>query len=492
MVRPPLPDDRDGAGNGELWGDSIRQWLTSLDTDINSVLPLASQSLAGKGGVTSIEAITQAAYTALPVKDPYTLYACIQGDGTIVMRFIGGAVNPTPPANTPSAPGGSVGTITQTTLQLASITVPSSTGGSPITGYRFFAYNPTGTSAATFNPEWVSAVILPANLPTSFTFTNMVAGTAYQIGIYALNANGEGARLRLSTTTDTVPSGGGGGVGGGSGLPAAVSAMWYNRYQRPRFRELPADVKNINNHYVVAAAIAATSGTGTLAFGPANGETATELKDDILALRSAGANVCIGIGSSAGNGITITNSTQVTQAYNSIVSFVTNFGFNGIDIDLEPSSSTWVQASIVSLCQQLKTLYGSSFIIGLTPGLYGVYTANWMALATALGSSYDYMAPMLYDFPEARDSRLNAVSVQKCDIMAAAGIPQSKMILGFMCRPPSDPAYNASTPQVTLDAYKAVKNVYPNIRGAFIWEQYIEGLNSYGWTRLTGKFIRGL
>jgi hypothetical protein len=452
--------------------------------------PPTAEIVTGSGGVTKIKALTQAQYAALSAVDPYTLYVCIQTDGTVVMRFTGGAVNPTPPASTPTAPGGVIASHTQTTLTLGSLTVPSSTGGSPITGYRTFAFNPTGTNAATFNPEWVSPIT--PTLPSSFTFTNMVAGTTYQVGAFAINANGEGARLRITQATDPVPDTGGGGVGGGGGLPAIVSSMWYNRYQRPRFRELPSDVRAINNHYVVAAAVSSSSGTGSLSFGPYNGETAAELKADILALRSAGANVCIGIGSSAGGGITITNSTQVTQAFNSIQSFVTNFSFNGLDIDLEPSSSTWNQASIVSLCSQLKTAYGSSFIIGMTPGLYSTYTADWTNLAVALGSNYDYIAPMLYDFPEARDSRLTAVAINKCDVMVAAGIPQSKIILGFMCRPPSDPSYNASTPQVTLDAYKGAAAKYPSLRGAFIWEQYIEGLNNYGWTRLTGKYIRGM
>lgn len=445
-------------------------------------------------GVTAIRGLTQAAYTALAVKDPYTAYLTIQGDGSIITRYVGGAVDPTPPSSTPTAPGGSVSSVTQTSITLGSITAPSSNGGSAITGYKFFAYNPAGTSASTFNPEYVTATILPGALPTSFTFTNMVAGVTYQVGAFAMNANGEGARLRISQATTALTETGGGGVGGSSGLPAKVSAMWYNKFQRPRLRELPSDVRTINNHYILAIAQSGGSGTGNIAFGPSNGETAAELKADVLALRAAGANVCIGIGGSSDGGIAITNSTQVTQAYNSIVSIVTNYGVNGLDIDLEPSGSTWNQTSLVSLVSQLKTNYGSSFIVGITPGLYDSYTATWMALYNAMSANVDYVAPMLYDFPESRDSRLTQIAVQKCDVMAAASIPQSKMILGFMCRSTAGTGdgYPASTPQVTLDAYNAAKAKYPNIRGAFIWESYIEGTAAYQWTRLTGKAIRGL
>ena len=95
--------------------------------------------------------------------------------------------------------------------------------------------------------------------------------------------------------------------------------------------------------------------------------------------------------------------------------------------------------------------------MGLTPAFYGeLHRAKWMAVAKALGSNYDYMAPMLYDFPEANQSNYGAVCVAKCDIMAAAGIPQSKMILGFMMKPPAESYPNASDSwQKTRDAYNA-------------------------------------
>ena len=111
-----------------------------------------------------------------------------------------------------------------------------------------------------------------------------------------------------------------------------------------------------------------------------------------------------------------------------------------------------------------------------------------MAVAKALGSNFDYMAPMLYDFPEANQSNYGAVCVAKCDIMAAAGIPQSKMILGFMMKPPAENYPNASDSwQKTRDAYNAVKAKYPNLRGAFMWEDKImaarDGTGRPTWAR---------
>lgn len=472
----------------------MRDQLATVEANVQAILATNTQAVIGKG-VTAVQAITQASYTALAVKDRFTLYLVKQADGSIVPQYLGSLTDPTPQTGTPTAPGGSVASVTETTITLGSLTAPSSNGGSAITGYRFFAYNPNGTSAATFNPEWVSST--QATLPSTFQFTSMVAGTAYQVGVFALNANGEGARLRLTGTTTAV-TGGGGGTSGGAGLPSKVAAMWYNKFQLPRLRQIPTDVmgtsSSIINHVNLGMAQSGGSGTGNLAFGTNNGESAAELKADVLALRAAGANVCIGVGGSSDGGITITNSTQVTQAYNSIVSIVNNYGVNGLDIDLEPSGSSWNQASLVSLVNQLKGNYGASFVVGVTPGLYSPYTAGWLALGNALGANMDYFAPMLYDFPESRDSRLTAIAVGKCDEIVNGGIPASKIILGFMCRTTSatGDGYSASTPQVTLDAYNACVAKYPSIRGAFLWEQYIDASQNWAWARLTGKRVRGL
>ena len=47
-------------------------------------------------------------------------------------------------------------------------------------------------------------------------------------------------------------------------------------------------------------------------------------------------------------------------------------------------------------------------------------------------------------------------------------------------------------PQGPLPAYKAAEAQYPIIRGAFLWEQYIDSTQNWAWARLTGKYVRGL
>lgn len=275
----------------------------------------------------------------------------------------------------------------------------------------------------------------------------------------------------------------------GSGLAPKVVSVWHHRWSGPNLRDYPSDVKSLVNSVSCGLAQSAGSGTGSLTYSPANGQSVADHATDIRAFVAAGKTVLLGFGGSSDGGITITSDATADQAYNSIVSLVNTYGFNGIDIDLEPSGSNWTQSALLRLCQKLKTQFGTGFVVGCTVGLYDVWTARWTQFMVAAGANADFLAPMLYDFPEAGDSRLSAVAVQKCDAMAAAGVPQSKMILGFMMRP--NAGYTNATPTVQLctDAWNAVKAKYPNVRGGFVWEDLISVARNWDWVRGTGAAI---
>ncbi len=272
-------------------------------------------------------------------------------------------------------------------------------------------------------------------------------------------------------------------------LAASVVSMWHHAWSGPQpWTGYPSGAKSQVNHIVLGLAQSGGSGTGKLSYYNRFG---AGLATSVAAAKAAGCTVVMGFGGSSDGGISISTSTQADQAYDSIVGFVKSYGINGIDVDLEPSGSSWTLDALVRLCTRLKTTYGSDFIVGVTPAFYGEHTAKWMAVAKALGSNYDYMAPMLYDFPEANQSNYGAVCVAKCDIMAAAGIPQSKMILGFMMKPPAESYPNASDSwQKTRDAYNAVKAKYANLRGAFMWEDKIMVARGWDWTTNMGPVIK--
>lgn len=268
---------------------------------------------------------------------------------------------------------------------------------------------------------------------------------------------------------------------GRPGLPFRTVAMWLNAFELPTVRQLPTDVVASVNMFIFGMAQSAAAGTGRLDFHPYQ-QDPIETAQDIRSMVALGKPVLLGIGGSDDGGITLTDDRQVDEFCTAIDGYVEQYGFTGIDIDLEPSGSTWSQEALVSAIKRIKQQYGPGFLVGLTVGLYGEYTDGWLRLADALGDDYDYWAPMLYDFPEAHDERLIPEAMKKIAQAADGGIPPEKQILGFMC----NAYYNTSPVAVTGQVWQTALAQYPNLRGAFIWESRIEQANAYEWTRQVG------
>src|SRR6478735_1804109 len=267
-------------------------------------------------------------------------------------------------------------------------------------------------------------------------------------------------------------------------LPARAGSMWINTFERPTVAELPADVRETVNLVIFAMAQSAASGTGILKWEPGY-QSYDDIALDIAGLVYAGKPVLLGIGGSNDGGITLVDDDNVRDFCGSIRFFVETFGFTGIDIDLEPSGSSWSQESLVKVVQTLKDEHGQNFLVGLTVALYGEHTARWLSLAKALGDNYDYWSPMLYDYAEAHDERLIPDALKKIQTAVDGGVPSSKQILGFMC----NAYYNTSPVAVTAQVWNAALAKYPDLRGAFIWESKLELASNYQWTREVGATL---
>ncbi len=267
-------------------------------------------------------------------------------------------------------------------------------------------------------------------------------------------------------------------------LPARVVSMWVNAFESPTIREIPEDVLRQVTVMVLAMAQSGESGTGLLKWThPLQSPGA--MRADIAGVVSRRVPVLLGIGGSDDGGITLRDDQQVADFVGSVHTMVERYGFTGVDIDLEPSGSSWTEDAVVASVRRLKQDFGPTFLIGLTIGLYGEHEQSWFSLARALGDDLDYWAPMLYDFEEAHDERLIPVTLDKVRKSVAAGVPASKQVLGFMC----NAYYNTSPVEVTAEAWRRAKKVHPDLRGAFIWESKLEAEHGYPWTRTVGPLI---
>lgn len=269
------------------------------------------------------------------------------------------------------------------------------------------------------------------------------------------------------------------------GMPDRVVSMWMFDWRAPSIADLPADVVDTLSMFVVAMAQSAQSGTGRVSWSP-NRVSKAEMASQIADVAGTGRPVLIGVGGHQDGGITITDDTQVSEFCASIGAIVREFGFTGVDLDLEPSGSRWTEPALVQMVRTLKAEFGPDFVVGITAALYGEHTARWLSLARELGDSFDFFAHMLYDYVEATDQRLVPDALAKVRRAMDGGIPTHKQVLGFMC----NTSTYSSPVAVTGAAWSAVTAEFPDLRGAFIWESSIESSSGYEWTRSVGTAVR--
>ncbi|HEY5879950.1 MAG TPA: glycosyl hydrolase family 18 protein [Nakamurella sp.] len=267
-------------------------------------------------------------------------------------------------------------------------------------------------------------------------------------------------------------------------LPDRVVAMWMYDWRDPSIGDLPPDVLDTVNVLVVAIAQARTPGTGRLRWSPYRDEP-DRMRAQIAAMVERGKPVLLGVGGSNDGGITVTDDIQVTEFCDSVRGFVADYGFTGIDLDLEPSGSRWTQPALAEVVRRLKVEHGPDFLIGLTVALYDDHTERWLTLAGELGEDCDFFAHMLYDYVEATDERLDHDARRKVRIAVDGGVPASRQVLGFMCNAPTHSSPVALTGRVWASALVE----FPDLRGAFIWESSIEHSADYPWTRTIGVTV---
>jgi len=279
-----------------------------------------------------------------------------------------------------------------------------------------------------------------------------------------------------------------------SGFPSPAVGLWYFKWNTPTLGGFPSDVQTTLNYVMMAFAETTSAGTGSVGFSGYTGYSSdAQIKADVVTMKARGINVAISIGGSGSNGLVkLQNSTHRSQMLASVQSMVNTFGFNGVDFDMEDPND-WTPSEMAAFCGQLKGYFGQNFIVGMTMGLYGTLGENWRSAAVSAGSNCDYYAPMLYDFPEAGDSRLTGVAQDKIDYLAASGLPKSKIILAFMLRVNAESYPNASPLSVAQTAWNTAKANNPTLRGAFLWEHARDARSSPSWpfVRNIGTSIRG-
>ncbi|THA73139.1 chitinase [Streptomyces sp. A0642] len=397
----------------------------------------------------------------------------------------GGGTDPAP--TIPAAPAGlTVGTATSSSLALSWNAVSGATG---YTVYKDGAKTTTSTG-------------------TSATITGLAADTAYQFAVTATNAAGESAKS--TTVSGRTATTGGGNPNPGTSVPKhAVTGYWQNFNNGATVQKL-SDVPA--NYDIIAVSFAdATSTPGAVTFNldsaGLNGYTVDQFKADIKAKQAAGKNVIISVGGEKGS-VSVNSDASATNFANSLYSLIQEYGFNGVDIDLENGlNSTYMTKALRALSQKA----GSGLVITMAPqtidmqstsGEYFKTALNIKDILTVVNMQYYNSGSMLgCDGKVYSQGSVDFLTALAC-IQLEGGLAPSQVGLGVPAstRGAGSGYVSPSIVNAALDclakgtgcgSFKPSKT-YPGLRGAMTWSTNWDATSGNAWSNAVGPHVHAL
>jgi chitinase len=385
----------------------------------------------------------------------------------------------------PTAPGNL--RVTGTTSSSISLAWNASSG--TVTGYRVFegstqVASPTGTTA---------------------TIGSLAACSTHTYTVAAFNSAGESPRSNTITGTTA-------GCTTGPLPKHFLTGYWHNFNNGStvlRLRDVPADFD------VVAVAFAdATGSPGGITFNidsglssALGGYTNADFTADITTMHSRGKKVILSVGGQNGT-ISVGDSTAANNFANSLRSLISQFGFDGVDIDLENGVNAQFMGQAL---RSVRNSVGANFIITMAPqtidmqntgGAYFQLALNIKDILTVVHMQYYNSGSMLgCDQQVYSQGSVNFMTALAC-IQLENGLRPDQVALGL----PAGPGAAGSgvvSPSLVNDALNCLARgtncgsfhpprTYPDIRGAMTWSVNWDVRNGNNFARTVRPFLNTL
>ncbi|MEV5771244.1 glycoside hydrolase family 18 protein [Streptomyces antimycoticus] len=338
----------------------------------------------------------------------------------------------------------------------------------------------------------------------SATVTGLAASTSYQFQVTATNAAGESPRSSAVTGTTTA-----GGDGGDGTVPKhAVTGYWQNFNNGAAVQKL----RDVQDQYdIIAVAFADATGTpGAVDFtlDPAVGYgNEQQFKDDIKAKQAAGKSVVISIGGQNGT-VSINDSASANNFADSVYALMREYGFNGVDIDLENGlNATYMTQALRSLSAKA----GSGLVITMAPqtidmqstsGAYFQTALNIKDILTVVNMQYYNSGSMLgCDGKVYSQGSVDFLTALAC-IQLEGGLSPSQVGLGLPAstRGAGSGYVSPAIVNNALDCLARGTNcgsfkparTYPGLRGAMTWSTNWDATAGNAWSNAVGPKVHGL
>jgi chitinase len=214
---------------------------------------------------------------------------------------------------------------------------------------------------------------------TATTVSGLAACTSRTYAVVAYNSVGESARSTPVTGTTAGCQ--------QADLPKHTLTGYWHNFVNPATELRLSAVPNEYDVVVIAFAEAsATPGAVTFRVDPElssalGGYTDDQFKADVATLHGRGKKVILSVGGEAGR-VSVGDSTSATNFANSVRSIMSQYGFDGVDIDLENGLNPTFMGQAL---RNLRNQVGSSLIITMAPQTIDMQSTGGSYFALALG-----------------------------------------------------------------------------------------------------------
>ncbi|MBT2546312.1 carbohydrate binding domain-containing protein [Streptomyces sp. ISL-44] len=340
----------------------------------------------------------------------------------------------------------------------------------------------------------------------SAQITGLAASTSYSFQVSAYNAAGEGPKSAAVTGTTT----GGGGPNPNPAVPKhALTGYWQNFNNGATVQK----ISDVSSQYdIIAVSFAdATTTPGAIAFNldsaGLGGYTVAQFKSDITAKKAAGKSVILSIGGEKGT-ISVNDSTSATNLANSAYALMQEYGFSGIDIDLENGlNPTYMTQAL----RALSAKAGSSLVITMAPQTIDMQSTQGGYFKTALGIKdiLTVVNMQYYNSGSMNGCDGNVYSQGSVDFLTAlaciqleGGLDPSQVGIGVPASPSGagsgyvsptvvNNALDCLTRGTSCGSFKPSKT-YPGLRGAMTWSTNWDAKAGSAWSNAVGPKVHGL